>query len=286
MGTSTVMADSGFGAPWTVIGWTVLLTASLYASVLVATRVAGRRTLSQLSAFDALTTIAIGTILGSTAISHQISFVEGVAAMLTLFSLQIVVGYARQRSPALRRALDFPPVTVVRDGEVDLPTGPFGSQLSIDEVRSELRHHGFADPAAVERAVLEPMGGLSVVRAAGVGDRAARRTDEVIRDHLRRRCAGDLDGDLAVNYRGDVVLLSNEGVHHGHDGVRTLAGVLHSYISSGDYSFEPLVTAGQVGLLRWTAHHAGTAIRDGVDSFVVNDGVITAQTIHYSVRRD
>lgn len=279
-----MLADSGFGAPWGVVGWTVLVSAVMYASVLLATRVAGRRTLSQLSAFDALTTIAIGTILGSTAISRDISYVEGVAATVTLFTLQILVGFARQRSHTVRRLLDFAPVTIVRDGEVDLPSGPLGPQLTIDEVHSQLRHHGHAGPDGVERAVLEPMGGLSVAPPAGGSGQQGRSIDEVLRDHLRRRCRGDLDGDLAANYGSDVVLVSDEGVHRGHDGVRALAAVLRTHVPSGEHMYEPLISAGDVGVLRWTAEAGGTEVHEGVETYVVRAGVITAQTIHRSVR--
>ena len=46
-----------------------------------------------------------------------------------------------------------------------------------------------------------------------------RSTTEVIDDHLRRREAGDLAGDLATNYAADVVLLCEHGPMAGRAGV-------------------------------------------------------------------
>ncbi len=114
-----------------------------------------------------------------------------------------------------------------------------------------------------------------------------RTTQDVIEAHLEYRLAGDLERDLAENYSPEVVLLSwGEGVRHGHDGVRFLAGVLGTYLPDGSYRYEDVVSDGRFGLLRWEGRGPRTEVRDGVDSFVVEDGVIVAQTIHYVAERD
>lgn len=84
------------------------------------------------------------------------------------------------------------------------------------------------------------------------------------------------------NYAPDVVLLSAEGVNHGHDGVRRLAEVLRSYVEPGTYHYRDLLVEGEVGLLQWTARDEKVRIHDGADSYLVRDGRIIAQTIHYS----
>ena len=111
-----------------------------------------------------------------------------------------------------------------------------------------------------------------------------RGTRDVLDDHLRRRQAGDLEGDLRENYHPDVVLLSAEGVHHGTDGVRALAGVLRRYLPDGDYRYRQVLTRGEVGMLVWSGRCADTdtEVHDGVDSYVVQEGRIVAQTIHYA----
>lgn len=47
-----------------------------------------------------------------------------------------------------------------------------------------------------------------------------KSTEEVLRNHLERRCRHDLEGDLAHNYADHVVVLSKDGVFHGKDGIR------------------------------------------------------------------
>lgn len=109
-----------------------------------------------------------------------------------------------------------------------------------------------------------------------------RPTDEVLNSHLECRRALDLERDLAENYADDVVLLSwGEGVHHGPQGVRYLAGVLQLYLPEGNYRYDDLIMADSYGLLRWSGIGPGGEQLRGVDSFVVARGRIIAQTISY-----
>src|SRR5690625_1427186 len=111
----------------------------------------------------------------------------------------------------------------------------------------------------------------------------ARTTQEVLESHLAMRKAGDLESDLAQNYAEDVVLLSwGEGVNHGASGVRKLASILHTYVDSDAYHHHPVLSDGNYGMLRWSAAGSDTQIRDGTDSFAVENGRIIAQTIAYT----
>ncbi len=112
----------------------------------------------------------------------------------------------------------------------------------------------------------------------------SRSTREVLESHLAHRESGDLEGDLAENYHPDVVLLSwGEGSDRGLDGVRRRAQVLSSYVGHGAFEYEELLVEGEMGMLRWNGVEGEVRVRDGVDSFVVRDGLIVAQTIYYVV---
>jgi len=71
-----------------------------------------------------------------------------------------------------------------------------------------------------------------------------RSTGEVLESHLAYAQRGDLEGDLATNFAEDVVLLSAEGVHRGHDGVRTLRSILDDYVPAGSYEYCQLEAEG------------------------------------------
>lgn len=151
-----------FGASWQTIGYVVGGTVAMYLSTLIAARIAGRRTLAQLSAFDAIITIAIGSLLASTSVHRDPSYGQGVAVLLTLLVLQLVVAAGRRRFALLSRLVEFEPELVVRHGEVRLDRNPLGAQLTRGELESALRQHGIFDVANAFVVVLEPSGKFSV----------------------------------------------------------------------------------------------------------------------------
>jgi uncharacterized membrane protein YcaP (DUF421 family) len=159
-----------FGASWSTVGFVVASTLAMYVTLLVAIRIAGRRTVAQLSAFDVIITVALGSLLASTVVSAEPSYAQATTAVVTLLVLQVVVAALRRRSEVARRLLEFEPEVVVRDGEIRLPTGLMTSQLSEGELRSRLRQHGTFDDEPLALVVLEPSGRISVRRRSGQGD--------------------------------------------------------------------------------------------------------------------
>ncbi len=112
----------------------------------------------------------------------------------------------------------------------------------------------------------------------------SRSTREVLNDHLRRRIAGDLNGDLRTNYSLDVVVLHPEGEVRGHDGVRHLAQRLFRYEVDGSFRCHRLLTAEEVGVIEWSGlgGRTDTLMLEGMESFVVRGGLIVAQTMQFS----
>lgn len=108
----------------------------------------------------------------------------------------------------------------------------------------------------------------------------------VIESHLDLRRRGELDEDIARNYSTDVVLLTGTGVFKGHEGVRQSAAELEDYLGSGTFEYRNVLVDGPVAFLEWHGEGDNGEVRDGADSFLVEDGVILYQTIHYTVDRD
>jgi hypothetical protein len=114
--------------------------------------------------------------------------------------------------------------------------------------------------------------------------RDKRTAEQVMQEHLRLRSAGELDRDLELNYHPEVVVMSARDVFRGHDGVRESAHLLWSAVSDGgDYEYESVLVDDRFALLEWRARTDEFAVNCGVDSYVIEDGVIVGQTIHYRV---
>jgi hypothetical protein len=111
-----------------------------------------------------------------------------------------------------------------------------------------------------------------------------RGAGEVFDDHLQQGVHGSVDEDLERNYAPDVVVLTGAGAHHGHDGLRELAELLREQLPQAEFTYTARVVAGEVALLEWTAQASnGARVEDGADSFLIRNGRIQAQTIHYTV---
>ena len=156
--------EDRFGAPWQDVATVVAVTVAMYATAVVTVRLAGRRTVAELSAFDAVVTIALGSIIAATVVQPSVSYAHGATAFMTLLALQVGLAFARSRVRVLRRLVEFSPELVLSDDGVELPKAPWSSQLTEDELWSLLRQQGVFHRDEVLVAVLEPTGKLSVLR--------------------------------------------------------------------------------------------------------------------------
>ena len=179
-----------FFSGWDQVLTTALATIVVYASALAAVRLAGRRTLAELSAFDVVVTVAIGSVVASTALPSNPSVADGIAVLATLLLLQVVVAAVRQRFPAAGRFLDVRPYVVASGSTVDVRRSPLTAQLTEDDVLSRLRLRGFFDLTAVDVVVLEANGEISVI------PRGAAVSAEMV-EGISGRSGGDdaADGD-------------------------------------------------------------------------------------------
>lgn len=116
-------------------------------------------------------------------------------------------------------------------------------------------------------------------------DTRSRSARQVVDAHLEQGRTGNVDDDLADNFHPDVVILTRWGAHRGHDGMRELADKLKDELPGMEFSYDEVLVEGDVGFLEWRGSASdGSHVCDGADSYVVSDGRITAQTIHYIVR--
>ena len=117
-------------------------------------------------------------------------------------------------------------------------------------------------------------------------DLARRTTQEVLDDHLRLATEGDLDADIERNCAADIVVLTGRGIFEGDDGVRELARQLMEEVPSGEWRYLQRLVAGRMAFLEWTVESGPFRVPDGADSYLIENGRIQAQTIHYTLVDD
>lgn len=110
-----------------------------------------------------------------------------------------------------------------------------------------------------------------------------RSTREVFEDHLRLRTLGRFDEDVERNYSPDVVILHSNGVVHGHAGLRKSGRRLASQMPGAEFSFEARHVYGPYAYLEWSGTSDHHRVSDGADAFVIENGEIVMQSIHYTL---
>jgi hypothetical protein len=113
-----------------------------------------------------------------------------------------------------------------------------------------------------------------------------RSASEVFNEHLDLSDLMSFEEDIQRNVSEQIVVLTNFGVFRGHDGVRYLADLLTKQLPKAKFVYTTRLVEGEMAFLEWTAKGAnGVEVHDGVDSYVIRDGKIVAQTIHYTLSR-
>jgi len=147
---------------WPHLGMVAGKAALMYAVALLGLRVGQRRTLAQWTITDFITAVAVGAIVGRTAIASTQSFATGGAALLTLIVVHRLVSLLRLH-PTLRVLFDHEIRVLIVHGQLrSAQLRRCG--LTDDDVFSHLRERGVFDVADVMYLLYEAKGALTIVR--------------------------------------------------------------------------------------------------------------------------
>lgn len=141
----------------------VVMAITAYVALIGALRIAGKRSLSKLNAFDLVVTVALGSTLATVLLSSDIALAEGVLAFAMLLALQWAVAKLSLAWRPFKRAVRSEPRLLCRDGEI-LGAALEAERLTRDEVVAAIRNQGIGRLDEVAGVVLETDGSLSVIR--------------------------------------------------------------------------------------------------------------------------
>jgi uncharacterized membrane protein YcaP (DUF421 family) len=142
----------------------VIITAIVfYGLTLFASKMAGIRSFTQASGFDFLVTLSMGALLATTIIKKNVSILEGTLGLVSLYSLQLLVAYARRKWSFVNRYVDNQPILLMENGSY-LPANMKKARITHLEVQSKLRSHNISRYDQIRAVVLEPSGGVSVIK--------------------------------------------------------------------------------------------------------------------------
>ena len=139
----------------------ILRTILFYFLLLFSIRAMGKRQIGEMQTSEFIITILLSEIASSPIPNPNQSVMHAAVSVLVLAALEILVSFLLLRSNLLKRLFYGAPSVLIRRGRID--QGEMRRcRMEIDELMSELRQAGFADPSEVYYAVLEENGRLSV----------------------------------------------------------------------------------------------------------------------------
>jgi len=141
----------------------VLRAASVYLILMVILRIAGKRTLAQVTVFDFILLLIIGEATQQALLGDDFSIINAAIVIATLVLLDIVLSVLKQRWPRLDRVIDDAPVVIVDNGRL-LWDSMNKARIDEQEILVAARElHGLERLDQVKYAVLERHGGISIV---------------------------------------------------------------------------------------------------------------------------
>ena len=138
---------------------------SLIALFLLA-KIIGNRQISQLTLFDYINGITIGSIAAEMATDLEMQWSQTLLAMLIYGLATALISYICCKSLKLRRFLNGRSVVVYSDGKFML-NGLKKARLDINEFLVQCRINGYFDLSQIELAVMEQNGKLSFLPKSG-----------------------------------------------------------------------------------------------------------------------
>lgn len=138
----------------------------MYSTALLALRVGERRTLAQWTLIDFATAVAMGAIIGRSAIAGNQSYVTGAVALVTLVAVHRAASFVRFNS-VLGKVADHRVRVLVADGEVR--SGELRRcGLTDNDLFAQLRQKGVYSLADIRYVLYEAKGDITIVPNAAV----------------------------------------------------------------------------------------------------------------------
>jgi uncharacterized membrane protein YcaP (DUF421 family) len=149
----------------------------VYVFLVVGLRLAGKRELAQLNAFDLVVLLTISNTVQNAIIGNDNSVLGGIIGAATLLAVNYLVVRWTFRHPRLERLVEGVP-TVLIEGGVIRQDGLNRELISVTELAAAARRQGYLSLDDVERATLETGGSLTFEpRSAST---RVRRHDEIM----------------------------------------------------------------------------------------------------------
>lgn len=153
-----------------------LRSLAVYAFMLIAIRLTGKKEFSQLNTIDVVLILLISNAVQNAMVGSNTSLLGGLAAAAVLFTLNYLLKRAMFKSSWVRGLISQHPEILIHNGKLNIKKlSHLG--ISDDELQEAMREHGIEHYKDVKLAIFEVDGNISIIS----GNKELKQT------HYKRR---------------------------------------------------------------------------------------------------
>lgn len=143
----------------------VILSFVSVAVLFILTKFSGSRQISEMSFFDYVIGITIGSIAAEMATDIDLEWWKGITAM-TIYALTgILLSFISQKSISARKFISGQPIILIEKGKI-LRKNLFKAKIEINDLLTSARNNGYFNLADIEYAIMETTGKISFMPVA------------------------------------------------------------------------------------------------------------------------
>lgn len=144
------------------LGLSLLQTMFAFLAILLLAKLIGKQQVGQLTLYDYVNGITIGSIAATIATDEPDKFLGHMLDLVLFVVLTFALSYAAVKSRGFRRIVDGTPTVVVWNGQI-IERNLLRNRLNVDELKQRLRTRNVFNLSEVQAAVIEPDGTFNVL---------------------------------------------------------------------------------------------------------------------------
>jgi uncharacterized membrane protein YcaP (DUF421 family) len=146
---------------WSFILEIILRTAIMFLTIIIGLRVLGKRGVKQLSIFELVVIIGLGSAAGDPMFNKDVGIVSSIMVFIVIILLYTIVTYFIAKNKKFEQLIEGKPICLIENGEFSIDNFK-KENLGSDEFFAELRLRGISQLGQIGKAIEESSGEISV----------------------------------------------------------------------------------------------------------------------------
>ena len=142
----------------------VLRAAAMYVALMVLFKIAGRRSLAELTTFDLVLLMMISEATQQALLGDDFSFTNAILVIVTLVAIDVGLSLLKQRSRWVSRLIDGEPTIIVENGKLLRQRLRHARLVEADIMEAARSSQGIETLEEIKFAIIERNGKISVIR--------------------------------------------------------------------------------------------------------------------------